>query len=164
MNIREAVLADLPDIEDIYRSARKFMAESGNPTQWGEDYPPTELLCEDIAENRLYVCTEDDEIIGVFCFFIGTDPTYVEICDGQWLNSLPYGVIHRIAVKERKKGVASFCFEHCMSECGNIKIDTHRNNIPMQKTLAKSGFRYCGVIHIENGDERIAFQKSNQDK
>jgi RimJ/RimL family protein N-acetyltransferase len=41
----------------------------------------------------------------------------------------------------------------------NLKIDTHRDNIPMQKVLKRNGFSECGIIYIENGDERIAFQK-----
>ena len=29
----------------------------------------------------------------------------------------------------------------------------------LQKALAKYGFEYCGIIYLEDGDERIAFQK-----
>ena len=42
----------------------------------------------------------------------------------------------------------------------SIRIDTHKDNIPMQRALAKHGFIKCGIIHLANGDERIAFQKS----
>ena len=28
----------------------------------------------------------------------------------------------------------------------------------MQRMLAKTGFQYCGVIYLENGSERIAFE------
>ena len=31
------------------------MADSGNPTQWGDSYPPQEMLEEDIDSNRLFV-------------------------------------------------------------------------------------------------------------
>jgi hypothetical protein len=29
----------------------------------------------------------------------------------------------------------------------------------MQKSLAKNGFVRCGIIHLANGDERIAYQR-----
>ena len=38
-------------------------------------------------------------------------------------------------------------------------LDTHRDNIPMQKVLARNDFTYCGIIYLENGDERLAFNK-----
>lgn len=163
MQIKKCTSEMLPTVLKIYDDARKYMRENGNPTQWGDCYPPLSLLKADIALGNLYVCVEQDEIIGVFCHYIGFDPTYEVIYNGKWLNSLPYGVIHRIAVAKHKKGVASFCFDYCFSRRGNLKVDTHANNIPMQRSLAKNGFKYCGIIHLENGEERIAYQKFNQD-
>ncbi|MBQ1261428.1 MAG: GNAT family N-acetyltransferase, partial [Clostridia bacterium] len=144
---------------EIYASARAFMREQGNPNQWRTQYPSLELLSADIAEKRLYVCEEEGELLGVFYFALGEDPTYRVIEDGAWLSDKPYGVIHRIAVAARGRGVASFCFSHCFSLCPNIRIDTHRDNLPMQRALEKNGFHRCGIIHLENGDARIAYQK-----
>ena len=52
---RGAVRGDLPQILQIYAHAREAMAASGNPTQWGDNFPPQELLEEDIDSNRLFV-------------------------------------------------------------------------------------------------------------
>jgi RimJ/RimL family protein N-acetyltransferase len=82
------------------------------------------------------------------------------ITDGAWVNDKPYGVIHRIASAGYRKGIASFCMAHCFRLCGNLKIDTHKDNHPMQNALAKNGFVRCGIIYLQNGDERIAFQKT----
>ena len=51
MEIRLAEAGDLPVILEIYRRARRFMAENGNPTQWGDGHPPRQLLeaCESIV-------------------------------------------------------------------------------------------------------------------
>lgn len=161
MNIRRATLGDLEAANGIYESARRFMHENGNPRQWTGGYPSLDVIKNDIASGRLYVCEEEGAILGVFCYFEGEDPTYIKIYDGEWQNSAPYGVIHRIAVAEagRGRGVASACFDFVFEKCGNVKIDTHRDNIPMQKSLIKNGFARCGIIYLENGDERIAFQK-----
>ena len=40
----------------------------------------------------------------------------------------------------------------------NVRADTHKDNITMQNMLAKNGFVPCGIIHVENGSERIAYQ------
>ena len=161
IEFRRAQAADMDKILAIYEDARAFMKRSGNPDQW-KSYPEEKILLEDIEKDRLYVAPENEQILAVFCYFSGDDPTYAEI-DGAWKNSLPYGVIHRIAVSgaARGKGIAARCFDFAFSACGNLKIDTHKDNIPMQRALEKCGFEYCGVIRIESGDERIAFQKVN---
>ena len=41
----------------------------------------------------------------------------------------------------------------------NIRIDTHKDNAIMQHNIVKHGFRYCGIIHLASGDERLAYQK-----
>lgn len=162
MNIRLANSADLDIILQIYADARSFMKESGNPNQWGTVNPPISRTIEDFETNKLHVVCEDEEILGVFFFDIADDPTYSIIYNGSWLNDKPYGVIHRIAVSNnaRGKGVAGFCFNYAFEKCQNLKIDTHKDNLPMQKSLAKNGFVKCGIIHLANGDERIAFQKT----
>lgn len=162
MNIRLAKQNDLDRILQIYESARRFMCEVGNPNQWGKANPPVSRTMEDIETQKLYVVTDHDLIVGVFFFDIGNDPTYIVIYDGNWLNDKPYGVIHRIAVSDeaRGKGVAGLCFDFAFAKCRNLKIDTHKNNMPMQRALAKHGFTKCGIIHLANGDERIAFQKT----
>lgn len=162
MNVRLATKHDLPIILRIYADARAFMKQNGNPHQWGDSYPEESLLTEDIRAQRLYLCLEENEPIGVFCFFIGEDPTYREIFEGNWKNTAPYGVIHRIATVAHRRGVAAFCFDYCYRQCKNLKIDTHRDNLPMQRALEKNGFSYCGIIHLENGDERLAYQKCEE--
>ena len=162
MKIRLANNNDIDTIEKIYADARAFMRESGNSHQWSGIYPSRENIVSDINESCLHLCCENDSILGVFYFRIGEDVTYKTIYDGKWLNEDDYAVIHRIAVssESRGKGVASFCFEYALNRFPNIKIDTHSDNIPMQKSLIKNGFTYCGIIHLLNGDERIAYQKA----
>ena len=81
------------------------------------------------------------------------------IQDGAWLNDKPYGTVHRITSQNKRKGAASFCIDWCFAKCPNLRMDTHRDNLPMQSFLKKKGFKPCGVIQVEDGSERIAFQK-----
>lgn len=161
MTIRLASAEDICEILDIYEGARVFMREVGNPNQWAGKYPDEETVKHDISERNLHVCESEGEILAVFYYREGNDPTYNVIHNVSWLNDEPYGVIHRIAVsdKARGKGVARLCFDYAFDKCGNVRIDTHRDNIPMQKALDKNGFVRCGIIYLANGDERIAYQR-----
>ena len=53
--IRTATSADRSEILEIYARARRFMQETGNPTQWGDSYPPEELVDEDISMGYSHV-------------------------------------------------------------------------------------------------------------
>ncbi|MBQ3017186.1 MAG: GNAT family N-acetyltransferase [Clostridia bacterium] len=161
MEIRMARLSDLDVIEEIYSKARSFMRKTGNTAQWAGGYPSRNLIISDIEKEQLYVVTDSEQILASFVYFYGVDKTYAKIYDGEWKNDLPYGVIHRIAVAENAhgRGVARFCFDFAFEKCGNLKIDTHKDNLPMQKALTKAEFEYCGIICLESGDERLAYQK-----
>jgi RimJ/RimL family protein N-acetyltransferase len=160
MQIRKAAAADLQQMQEIYDRARAFMAEHGNPDQWGTAYPSRSLLEQDIAAGNSYLCTDRGKPVGVFFFQAGPDPTYGRIKDGAWLNDDPYHVVHRFASAGGRKGIAGFCLDWCFSQSGNIRIDTHRDNSPMQNLLRKNGYTRCGIIYLENGEERIAFQRA----
>lgn len=162
MQIRNAQIEDLPQIRAIYNAAKNYMDTSGNPNQWPAGYPPEEYLRKDIELRRLYVCEEDRVLYGVFLFAVMDDPTYHYI-DGVWLNDETYGVIHRIASDGAKKGIFKTVLDFCreqMSEQNilNLRIDTHEDNKTMQHLVKKYGFKRCGIIYLENGSPRIAYQ------
>ena len=158
MTVRPATYADVDMANEIYVSAREFMKSAGNPTQWDGAHPSREDIIEGIADGTSYVCCDGDEVVATFYFKIGKEPCYRVIYDGEWLDAEPYAAIHRIAVKYPGRRIADECFDYCKSQFDSIKIDTHRDNIPMQRCLARQGFVYCGIIHLENGEERLAYQ------
>ena len=167
MKIRKSVPQDLARIMDIYAYARSFMAQHGNPNQWGAtNWPPETLIRQDIADGSSYVCTNDaGEIIGTFFYTYGPDiePTYREITDGAWLDDSPYGVVHRIASDGSEKGVGLFCLDWAYAQCGHLRIDTHGDNTVMQNLVKKAGFIRCGTIYVvEDHDPRLAYEKSDK--
>ena len=157
--IRLAEMADLPAILPIYEAARRYMRESGNPTQWGDSNPPRATLEEDIRLRQLYVDIQNNTIHGAFAFILGEEPTYAHI-EGAWLNDAPYGTIHRIAGDGTVKGIFARCIDFCKAKTGELRIDTHENNRTMRHLIVKHGFQECGIIHIADGTPRIAFQYS----
>ena len=154
--IRPATQADLCAILEIYAHARRFMAENGNPTQWGQNHPAQHLLDEDISLNRLYVVESGERLCGVFMFEVGNDPTYTYI-EGSWRSNTPYGVIHRIAGVGG--GVFAAALEYCSGVIGHLRNDTHADNKPMQHVVEKSGFSKRGIIYVEDGNPRIAYDR-----
>ena len=159
MIIRKTTEEDIPEIQAIYAEAKNFMRDNGNPTQWNSDYPNEVSARLDMLDGIGYVCEDEGEVLAVFAFAVKDEPTYNKIYNGAWLDDSQYAFIHRIAVKKHGQGIVDFCFAECFKMHQNLKIDTHRDNIPMQKVLKRCGFEYCGIIHLENGDERLAFQK-----
>lgn len=160
MEIRRTQMRDLESVMALYDAARAFMYQSGNPNQWGQGYPSRTLITWEIEQGYSFVCTEGEAIAAVFSLIMGKEPTYATICDGAWRNDAPYGTVHRICVARHGSGVGAFCLDWCLHRCGNVRIDTHRDNQPMQTLLKKCGFAYCGRIFLADGSERIAFQKT----
>ena len=160
MEIRKTTHGDLDSVMKIYAEGREIMLEGKNYHQWPEGYPFREIIEEDISAGFSYVCVDAGEILAVFHLSPGPDKTY-EIIDGAWLDDKPYGVVHRIARAKtvRAKGAGAFCLNWCYDKLKNIRIDTHADNIPMKKLLEKQGYTYCGIIRIETGAERMAFQR-----
>ena len=160
--IRNATPTDMKQILEVYQAARTFMAANGNPTQWGTTYPAPELLEEDIRLSRLFVDEVRGRVCGVFMFAMGDDPTYACIEDGKWLDNSPYGVIHRVASDGTAGGVLGRCLDFCRSQTSHLRIDTHADNHVMQRLLTRAGFTRCGIIYVEDGSPRIAYEWLNK--
>ena len=163
MHIRKSTEQDFERIMDIYAHARAFMAQTGNPNQWGPNqWPPADLIHQDIAVGKGYVCEHEGRVVGVFFFDQGfqVEPTYAHIDDGAWIGDDTYGVVHRIAADGTVKGTGQHCIEWAFAQCGHLRIDTHGDNKVMQNLLRKLGFVHCGTIYVhEDNDPRLAFEK-----
>lgn len=163
MEIRQSTEADFEKIMAIYRYARKFMADNGNPNQWGPTrWPPETLIHRDISQKKSYVCIQDGIVAGTFFFDAGKEiePTYRHIENGKWLDNSAYGVIHRLAGDGSVKGIGKFCLDWAYRQCGHLRVDTHGDNIILQNLLAKMGFQYCGTIYVEEDSyPRLAYEK-----
>jgi len=160
MEIRKATPADLPALREVFAAATAIMRADGNPTQWAGPYPDDAAVLRDIAGGWGHVIEAEGRVAGYFALIPSPDPTYARIEDGAWLDdTLPYYVIHRIASLPDVHGVFAATIQYAAGICPNIRIDTHRDNKIMQYNLAKHGFRYCGIIHLANGDPRLAYQR-----
>lgn len=154
-------MQDLDRAMELYDIGRDYMRKNGNMLQWINGYPSRSIVEADIENGESYVVCDGDVIHAVFMFMHHKDePTYSYIEDGAWLNALPYGTIHRIASDGVHRGILDLCVEFCSKTIKNLRVDTHPDNMPMQKAIKRCGFTYCGVIYMEDKTPRIAFQKT----
>ena len=163
MIIRHSTEKDFSRMMEIYAYARQFMADHGNPNQWGPtNWPPEEVIHQDIAEGNSYVCEHDGQVVGTFYFISGKDidPTYRVIEDGQWSSDEAYGVVHRLAGDGSVKGIGEFCLNWAYGQCGHLRVDTHSDNTVMQNLLEKLDFVRRGTIYVvEDNYHRFAYDK-----
>jgi pimeloyl-ACP methyl ester carboxylesterase len=160
-SIRHSTIDDLPTILRLRDQAREIMRSYGNTFQWPDGYPRDDMFRKDIESGGSYVMADaSGAIVGTFALLPSPEVTYKVIYDGHWLDSQPYHVIHRIASTPNSHGVLDAILDFCEAVAPNIRIDTHEANVIMRKGLEKHGYKYCGIIHLLNGDERMAFQKN----
>ena len=166
MTFRKTKTEDISQIMTIIRQAQNYLKEQ-NVDQWQDGYPNEEAFEADIANGVSYVLEENRSIIGTLALIFDKEPTYEKIYDGAWkAEDIPYATIHRIAVAQEQKGngIAGRMLAEAESICKerkvhSIRIDTHEENLSMQKWLKKTGFAYCGWIILVSGAKRLAFEK-----
>ena len=166
MNFSKSNTKDLPSIMKIIGEAQAYMASQA-VDQWQDGYPEEDLILNDIANNESYIVKNENNILATAMFTTQVDHTY-DIIDGKWLTPQDaiYGVIHRIAVgaNYRGTGVAKFIIKESEqylieNNIASMRIDTHKDNTGMQSLLKGLDYTYCGIIYLEDGDKRLAFEK-----
>ena len=100
----------------------------------------------------------EKSIVAYFALLPSPEPTY-DVIDGAWLTDEPYGVIHRMASYPEVHGIFSTIIDYAALRFAHLRIDTHRDNRIMQHLIEKHGFTYCGIIWLEDGTERLAYER-----
>ena len=153
------IAPDIQAIMTVLEAAKGSRRASGNMHQWADGYPSADAIRKDLERGGGFVIEDDGRIVAYFAFLPSPEPTYGVIEDGCWLDdTLPYHVIHRIASFPEARGIFSDLIAWSLERDRNLRIDTHRDNRIMQHCIRKAGFRYCGIIHLANDDERLAYQ------
>ena len=157
MIIRNSTEKDFNEIMKIYEYARKFMEENGNPNQWGPtNWPPKNLIKNDIENSKSYVCIENNEIVGTFQYNFGKDieNTYKIITNGKWQNDEPYEVVHRLASNGKVKGIGKFCLNWAFEQSKHLRVDTH---FDMLKKIITRDMLMKNKMYLQLGNSRRFF-------
>lgn len=164
LSLRVATPADNERIDELFAQARAFMIAHGNPNQWQPGFPNAAMLQEAMAQKQAFVCLDDavsdpkEQIVGVFTLSF-SEPAYDNLQGGKWHGPNDhYAVIHRMACASGH-GAGTFIMKKMQEQYDHIRIDTHKDNVPMCSLLRKLGFQYCGTVFYDRpgGGERVAF-------
>ncbi len=167
MEIRKTLPKDLPAIGELYKSAKAALKAQGIDQWQTGDYPSGEDARIDMENGTGYVLTENGVVVAAACLAFGKEPTYDHIEQGRWeADPEIYGFLHRIAVASEMKGrgAAGLLFEELKRQARErgvkvIRGDTHQDNKPMQRVMEKAGLSYRGVIYVEDGTPRLAYER-----
>lgn len=150
---------------NIIKQAQAYFKEHGID-QWQNNYPNINTIKSDITECKSYVLLKDNIVTATVAIAFDGEKTYQTIYNGEWITNAEYAVIHRVAVDNSLKGtgLAGLIIKNVEEMCHtkgihSIRADTHEQNKSMQKMLTKNGFKYCGIIYLEDKSKRIAFEK-----
>jgi len=156
---------DIDQIMEIIKEAQAYFKSKGID-QWQNNYPNQQTIIDDIRNGYSYVLVKDEKIVATAAISFDGEKTYQHIHNGKWISNDEYAVIHRIAVSSYHKGsgISSEIIRNVEKMCldrgiHSIKVDTHEQNLPMQRLLLKNEFTYCGEIYLEDNSKRIAFEK-----
>ena len=181
MNFRKSTFDDIDRILEIIEKAKAELKKMGLD-QWQKGYPNREVIESDVKKGISYVLEETAEnnensgekvsgkIVGTIVLSPEREEPYSKI-EGKWItDDDDYMVVHRLAVDSdvKNKGLATKILEFSEGVCIenkilSLKADTHENNEPMKRLLAKNGFSFCGLIYLDRepdlGAKRIAYEK-----
>lgn len=167
MEITKTSVSDIEVLMAIFHEAQGTIAALGID-QWQNGYPSEPVVEDDVAKGQSFCVRKDGVICGTFVL-VDHEPLYDNIEDGHWLtgdDGDDYIAMHRVAVAVamRGQGVPPLMIEYAAEQARcrgkrSIRIDTHRGNVVMRRMLEKNGFNYCGIIHLANGDPRVAYEK-----
>lgn len=181
MNFRKSTFDDIDRILEIIEKAKAELKKMGLD-QWQKGYPNREVIERDVKKGISYVLEETAEnnensgekvsgkIVGTIVLSPEREEPYSKI-EGKWItDDDDYMVVHRLAVDSdvKNKGLATKILEFSEGVCIenkilSLKADTHENNEPMKRLLAKNGFSFCGLIYLDRepdlGAKRTAYEK-----
>ena len=187
MNFRKSTFDDIDIILEIIEKAKAELKKMGLD-QWQKGYPNREVIESDVKKGISYVLEETAEnnensgekvsgkIVGTIVLSPEREEPYSNVIQssmfdkGKWITDDDYMVVHRLAVDSdvKNKGLATKILEFSEGVCIenkilSLKADTHENNEPMKRLLAKNGFSFCGLIYLDRepdlGAKRIAYEK-----
>lgn len=172
MLIRATTPADVPAVMTIIEEARRTIATLGID-QWQNGSPNEAMILADVKAGQSRVALVNGKVVGTFALIENGEPVYAAIEDGTWqtpdrdaAGEWSYLAIHRVAisVSHRGSGISTAVIRHAEESARtlgrtSLRIDTHEGNVVMRRMLEKHGFTPCGIIHLENGDPRVAYEK-----
>lgn len=162
MILRKTRISDIPRVMEIINQAKQYF-KNNDIDQWQDGYPCEQSIKTDIDNDEAFVLENQGKILGTCMVTIQGEPTY-NVIDGEWLYNEDYICVHRIAVDSQYKGtgLGTIILDQAVAmypQYHSLRMDTHEHNLSMQRLLTKYGFQFCGIITLQSGALRRAYEK-----
>lgn len=152
-------MGEVPLIMPLIDHSRSIMRATGNKAQW-DGYPGPDLIGSDISKGIGHVIEQQGCVVGYFALLQEPEPTYAVITGGLWLDdTTPYNTLHRLACAPGVQGIARCAFDYAEGQCASVRVDTHLCNTIMLHIIQSRHYTRCGVVYMNDGSPREAFQK-----
>lgn len=172
MIFRKSTMHDLDQMAAIAEDGKAFLRSKG-VSQWQRGaYPDKAVFEQDVRSGIGYVLAEGDEVLAVCAVTFTDEPSYRNLSSGAWLtgSDAVYATIHRSAVSRAHQGrnLSGVLFSAvetlaAQAHAVSIRVDTHPDNLTMQRALQRAGFQNCGTLVLLEGDEigdlRFGYEK-----
>lgn len=178
MTLTKATIQDYDAIMAFYNNVIDCTPRIEQYARWQKGKHPTESgIRAYIEEGSMYLCTENDAIIGAMAVTMYQGEDYHPIKWTQQVNDNEAAVIHILAVSPscQGRGIGTKMIRDaiCMAkECGmkTVRLDALASNTPAHKIYNAIGFEYRGKQHLfaentgwmdffffEYNDQQLAF-------
>ncbi|HOP56585.1 MAG TPA: GNAT family N-acetyltransferase [Bacillota bacterium] len=155
--IRNSLKTDPVILEKIARVVARGLNSEGI-SQWSLTYPSLQDFANDHEDGSLLIYESEGTILGSVTIKPENDPAYAKII---WEGKNAF-VIHRLMVlpEARMKGIGKTLFMAAIekaktSKADSVKVDTHPDNLRMQRLILKMGFKRKGYLESIN---RIGYE------
>lgn len=156
--LRKATQKDFKTICKLINDGKKLLKLQGI-NQWQHGTPNEDIIKLDIEMENSYVYEIDNNVIATAMINFDKDRVYEEY--NIWHNSDNYAAIHRFVIDKNYLGsgfsnkfiqvIKEYVYKKGVS---TIRIDTHENNLKMQRLLIRNDFCYCGEVKLYLEDEK----------
>lgn len=157
--IRQAVMADLDGIEDMYREHFAHEKEHGAYTVFQEGVYPTRADAEKaLRDHSLYVCVENGMVLGSIILNSRQPEEYGKIDWNSRAADEKVNVIHLLMVRPcmAGRGIGSALVAYAADTakqraCTAVRLDTGEQNTPAIALYKKAGFQLAAASPMQVG-------------
>lgn len=152
MEFARATAEQLDVIEDVVVQCREDLAAQGIP-QWDPGYPNRAFFEQALAEDHLFVLTDEGDIKGV----VVLDERQAE----EWKPVVwqegpgPFLIVHSLAVLPASQGkgygraILAFCEAFArVHGYAALRLDAFSENAVAVRFYERHGYRFCGKITL----------------
>lgn len=165
LTVRTSIEEDMSQLTSMLEDAIALLAMN-NIDQWQNGSISSEILLNAILKDQAFVWEQTDSgLIAGFCVLEEYDETYENLAEGEWTVNGSYFAIHRFMVSQQMRGgkVTGEMFMDIkkmakINGIASLRIDTHPDNVMMQKVLARNGFEHTGLIYLPSGSSRLTYE------